>query len=243
MSSFGIAEMQPSTHRHSETAAHRGNLLAFGLGVFGLGLGVATLILEVPTLGLGAGLCSLAAAAGALQRPTQPRPTAEPVSSATHEPTTPVLAPSNTPFVHGDLLSAEYFEVAVRNRVDAARRFLKPVAVVRLRLVDEDGRGAGRDETVADIVSETLRECDTACVLDDTDIALVLEDTPENGAVWVVERVRRALDERQATNVWAGVACYPAHAMNADDLLTMAEEALDRARDWPQDRIEVAYAD
>jgi hypothetical protein len=242
MSSFGIADTQPSTHRDRETAAHRGNLIAFGLGVLGLGLGVATMILETPALGLGAGLCSLAAATGALQRPSESRAPVGPVSAA-HELSAPVLAPSNTPFVHGDLLSAEYFEVAVRNRVDAARRFLKPVAVVRLRLVDEDGRGAGRDETVADIVSETLRECDTACVLDDSDIALVLEDTPESGAVWVVERVRRALDERQATNVWAGVACYPAHAMNADDLLTMAEEALDRARDWPQDRIEVAYAD
>ena len=52
---------------------------------------------------------------------------------------------------------------------------------------------------------------------------LVLEDTPENGAVWTVERVRRALAaERKDLTLWAGVACYPAHAFDADELLARA---------------------
>jgi len=74
--------------------------------------------------------------------------------------------------------------------------------------------------------------------------ALILEDTPENGAVWTVERVRRNLTSRHGHHtVWAGVACYPAHAFSTDELLDQASLALEAAREWKQDRIEVATAD
>ena len=54
------------------------------------------------------------------------------------------------------------------------------------------GRGWLR---VSELFATPLRECDTACVLGPGEIGLVLEDTPENGAVWVVERLRRAMPE------------------------------------------------
>jgi hypothetical protein len=41
----------------------------------------------------------------------------------------------------------------------------------------------------------------------------------------------------------AGIACYPAHAFGSTELLQRATEALVAARDWNQDRIEVASAD
>src|SRR5699024_2207360 len=90
-------------------------------------------------------------------------------------------------------------------------------------------------------VTATLREADTACHLGDARFGLVLEDTPENGAVWTVERVRRALaTEHRDLTLWAGVACYPAHAFEASELLIRSTAALDAAREWRQDRIEVA---
>ena len=52
--------------------------------------------------------------------------------------------------------------------------------------------------------------------------------TPENGAVWTVERVRRNLVSRYGSHtMWAGVACYPAHAFDGDELLTRAGAALE----------------
>jgi GGDEF domain-containing protein len=88
-----------------------------------------------------------------------------------------------------------------------------------------------------------VRETDTACRLLDGGFALVLHDTDDNGAVWTVERVRRRLAEIEPRpTVWAGVACYPAHALDVDDLLDQADLALDMAREWRQDRIEVARA-
>jgi diguanylate cyclase len=96
-------------------------------------------------------------------------------------------------------------------------------------------------ELVTDILRRTLREADTACRLRTGYFALLLEDTPENGAIWTVERMRRQLAElRSGLTIWAGVACYPAHAFSPEDILGAAEGALVSAREWRQDRIEVA---
>lgn len=145
------------------------------------------------------------------------------------------------------LFSEAYFDVALEARIAAARRRLRPVALVLLEVV----RGLASPEPSAadaDLVTaalrRTLREADTACRLDDGRYALVLEDTPENGAIWTVERIRTHLAESGTIHtVWAGIACYPAHAFDRDEILRQAEDALRQAKEWRQDRIEVATAD
>jgi len=134
------------------------------------------------------------------------------------------------------LLNEAYFRAALPNRVATARRVLRPISVVLVLLDDQT---AARQ--VAYGLLDTLRESDSACRLDDGRIALVLEDTPENGAVWTMERMRRLLaDQGSSVIVWAGVASYPAHALEAADLLRLAEQALVDATQWDQSRIEVA---
>lgn len=144
------------------------------------------------------------------------------------------------------LYTETYFRAAVEARVAAARRHLRPVAVV---LIEVTG-GSGDDRyqadhlIVADHLIATLRESDTACRTSKGLYALVLEDTPENGAVWTVERLRRRLaEETEELTLWAGIACYPAHAFEVRDLVGKASEALEAATEWHQDRIEVAVAD
>ena len=135
------------------------------------------------------------------------------------------------------LLNEAYFRAALPNRVATARRVLRPISIVLTRLQSDEH---ARQVTYG--LLDTLRESDTACRLDDGAFALILEDTPENGAVWTMERVRRLLGE-QGTDVvlWAGVASYPAHALEALDLLNLAEVALTDAMQWrEQSRIEVA---
>ncbi len=144
------------------------------------------------------------------------------------------------------LYTENYFRAAVEARVAAARRHLRPVAVVLMEVVEIDGenRVAADPQLVADYLVATLRESDTACRTSRGLFALVLEDTPENGAVWTIERIRRRLAEEHAgLTVWAGVACYPAHAFEVRDLVAKASEALEAATEWHQDRIEVAIAD
>lgn len=142
------------------------------------------------------------------------------------------------------MFNETFFRVTLDQRVLAARRHLRPVALVLLDVVRTTGeeRWAPADPVVvATALRTTLREADTACRLADGRFALVLEDTPEDGAVWAVERLRRTLlPGRPELVVWAGVACYPAHAFDAMDVLDRAAEALVSAREWRRDRIEVA---
>ena len=145
------------------------------------------------------------------------------------------------------LFNEEFFLVTLESRISAARRHLRPVAVALLE-VAEGVRGGEPTPVPPTIVAEglrlTLREADTACRLPDGRFALVLEDTPENGAVWTVERVRRTLaTENPGQTMWAGVACYPAHAFEAGEVLGRAVLALEAAKEWRQDRIEVATAE
>ena len=144
------------------------------------------------------------------------------------------------------LFSQEYFDVALDARLSAARRHLRPVAVVLIEVVEGLADGSPRAATprvVADSISATIRDADTACRMADGRFGLVLEDTPENGAIWTVERVRRHLaGVSTGLTLWAGVACYPAHAFDAGEILTQASAALTAAREWRQDRIEVATA-
>jgi two-component system cell cycle response regulator len=145
------------------------------------------------------------------------------------------------------LFNHDYFLVALDSRIAAARRHLRPVAIALLDIVEGregDKRPSADPRMIADALRETLRESDTATRLHDGRFGVVLEDTPENGAIWTMERVRRRLaeDDPELT-LWAGVACYPAHAFDVGALIERADVALESAREWHQDRIEVATAE
>jgi GGDEF domain-containing protein len=156
---------------------------------------------------------------------------------------------------HGDSLTDDstglynegYFTVALEARLAIARRNLKPVAVVLLEVIEglSSGRARPADPArVAVSIAATIREADTACRMLDGGYALVLEDTAENGAIWTVERIRRHLAAgAPGLTLWAGVACYPAHGFDTDEVLDRADLALDAAREWRQDRIEVASSE
>ena len=88
---------------------------------------------------------------------------------------------------HG-LFSQEYFLMAVETRVSAARRHLRPVAVVLFEVGTHDDGTRAAPALVATAIRATLREADTACRLSGDRYAFVLEDTPEDGALWTMER-------------------------------------------------------
>ncbi len=142
------------------------------------------------------------------------------------------------------LFSESFFNVALESRIAAARRHLRPVAVVLLEVVQGLPHGEPVDaeaSAVAESIRVTLREADTACRLQNGYFALLLEDTPENGAIWTVERIRRQLlGSETGLTMWAGVACYPAHAFSSSEIMNAAATALELAKEWRQDRIEIA---
>ena len=104
---------------------------------------------------------------------------------------------------------------------------------------DDDGRAL--DELVAATVASTLRESDVVGRRADGVYVFVLEDTGEDGAVWTAERMRRALSAATGHRRFrAGIAAYPSHGLDARALVAKAALALDAAREWKRDRIEVA---
>lgn len=171
---------------------------------------------------------------------------------ATPSRTAPVPAPTAPGLELGDtsdladtetgLLGERYFVVTLDARIAAARRHLRPLALVLIegeKTVDDDLDA----KVTAQIIRETLRDADTLCRLKTGQFAVLLEDTPENGAIWTVERIRRRLNEQiEDVTIWAGIACYPANGFDGPEVLDRARHALSQAREWQQDRTEVADA-
>lgn len=269
-------------------------LLAVGGALVGAIGGAAAAVNGAPVAGLIAAVGAVAAGAGVLLSPADPRdahsstvgsprpsdssepapaaaapaPTASaPATAAVHPPPSPAPTsppaptssapddvddgpPSSPPLLTDPttgLFSEDYFNIAIEARLAAARRHLRPVGVVLLDVVEGlrvDNVRPTDPGRVAEAIRATLREADTACRRPDGKFALLLEDTPENGAIWTVERIRRRLvDANVSLTVWAGIACYPAHAFDKESILRSADLALDAAREWRQDRIEVATGD
>lgn len=144
------------------------------------------------------------------------------------------------------LYAQPFFLAALSWRVIACRRVLRPLAFVQLEVVDglPDGPVKPSDpRLVAAMIRGTLRGSDVSARLSDGTFGLMLEDTPEDGAVWAAERLRRALATRQGGRIMrAGVACYPGQALTPTDIVQAAKGAFAVAREWSQDRIEVAAA-
>jgi len=172
----------------------------------------------------------------------------DPVQSGMHELVGPDGDESELTDPLTGLLGEKYFAVNLDGRVAAARRHLRPLSLILLDVIEGLKKGDANNIpdnanplVVADIITSTLRDADTVCRLADGRFALILEDTPENGAIWTVERIRRRVNESLTdTTVWAGVACYPAHGFDGPEVLAQARKAVTSARDWHQDRTEVA---
>lgn len=119
------------------------------------------------------------------------------------------------------LFSEALLRAVLPSRVATARRTLRQLGVVLVAV----GSGPAPEE-LARLVQRAVRDSDMAVRLDDGRILLVLEFTPSEGCVIVAERLReRVLEVTPSAEVTIGVACYPAHAISADELLDTAELA------------------
>lgn len=148
------------------------------------------------------------------------------------------------------LLSASFFPVYLEQRITSARRTLRPVSLVVFELdgLDRNDSGAKSDRdfyitAVGDVVKRTLRESDCAFRIDDNIFAAVMDDTTESGAVWAAERVRGVLHTGALAGrvtVSAGVACYPSHVLEPEELIASANKALGIAKSRGVDQVEIA---
>ncbi|MEJ7584340.1 MAG: hypothetical protein WKF43_09710 [Acidimicrobiales bacterium] len=142
------------------------------------------------------------------------------------------VAPAGNPIrdARSGLFSEAFLQAVLPTRIATARRILKQLGLVVVE-VGPNASGPFDRVKVANLVARTLRDSDTAVGLDNGCFALLLEFTPVEGCVIVAERMQTILDrEFPDLSSWAGVACYPAHAIDETELLTAATNALAEAK-------------
>jgi GGDEF domain-containing protein len=133
------------------------------------------------------------------------------------------------------LFSEAFLRAVLPARVAASRRGLHQLGLVLIEI--RDGTGA----EAAEVLTRTVRDSDLSFRLDDGRYALLLEETPVHGCARTAERVREGIDVAMpGALLWAGVACYPAHAFDADEVRAAAERALATARQGAAGTVEVA---
>ncbi len=235
--------------------------LGLGAGAVGLVAGLIAYVADARSLALVAALAAAVAGvvalvggplvAGGAPVPPPGRPAAPPPSGPTLGAAARTddrdLDDEASPFIDAEtgLFTSGFFAVAVASRISAARRHLRPVSVVLL----EARRGPDDDRPVhpvilASALEDTVREGDTACRLAGDRIGLVLEDTAEDGALVLLDRLRARLAELAPDACCsAGIACYPTHAFNAADVRAKVAAALTAARTSPDQQVQVATGD
>lgn len=143
------------------------------------------------------------------------------------------------------LYNQQFFTASVSSRLASAKRALRPMSVALVTIGGPEPRQVAGDSATGREIAygllRTLRESDLACRLPDGRFGLLLDETSAEGAVLTLDRFRALLDETGSDHhLWAGVATYPSHALDATSLVMAAEAALRDAMAWRQSRIELA---
>ena len=141
------------------------------------------------------------------------------------------------------VLDARYFDMALHQRFALAQRRLQPISLVLVGIRESNRDPVEAIDSLVATLKFSVRESDTVCRTAPDRLAMILEDATEYGAIFAVERARNMLrDLGNEHEMVVGVASYPSHAMERDELLSQAEHALARARLQPLSGFSVAEA-
>jgi diguanylate cyclase (GGDEF)-like protein len=156
------------------------------------------------------------------------------------------------------LVNRRRFIEAFQAEVDRARRFSSPLAVIladldNFKRVNDDFGHHGGDVVLrafADLMRSHVRDVDVPGRIGGEEFAIVLPETPAEGAAIVAERMRRALEAVSIPvgddmNVWVtssfGVAEL-ASETTGDGLLRVADAALYEAKSQGKNRVVTSSA-
>lgn len=145
------------------------------------------------------------------------------------------------------LFNRRRFEEELEQQLQSGRGGLTPHALLWLDLDrfkeinDSLGHRAG-DEllgVVADVLTSTLREGDVVARIGGDEFGILCPRTTRDQAIVVAHKVLRAIGQKNTViagrtvriTASIGIACYPGHALMADELMIYADLAMYRAKD------------
>ncbi len=141
------------------------------------------------------------------------------------------------------LRNHRYFQVRLRDELKRSQRQNVPTGLIVLdldnfkRVNDRFGHATGDAvlRKVAHVLERNARAADVVCRYGGEEMAVILPGTAPADAGRVAERFRKAVEqigepEGQPVTVSLGVACYPQHGTQTEELLAAADGAMYQAK-------------
>jgi diguanylate cyclase (GGDEF)-like protein len=157
------------------------------------------------------------------------------------------------------LFNRRYMEESLKREIATAQRKSRPlaVAICELNQFERFKAGFGGDagdfalREIAQLINKQIRSSDIACRYGKGQIALVFPEAPLEGVVMRTNQLREAvfaLDlehfgrRLDKLSVSFGVALFPQHGKTSAELLRQAEAALAGAKEFGNNRVQIAGA-
>ncbi|HTT23720.1 MAG TPA: sensor domain-containing diguanylate cyclase [Candidatus Sulfotelmatobacter sp.] len=149
------------------------------------------------------------------------------------------------------IFNRRFFELRIMEEVERARRYGTEIAVIMAdidqfkRLNDEFGHLLGDEvlRQVSSIFHQQLRKIDIVCRYGGEEFALLLTQTNVEQAFAVADKLRKTIEKWQfpgvprAITISAGVAAFPLHGRNRDELVRAADSGLYLAKQAGRNRV------
>jgi diguanylate cyclase (GGDEF)-like protein len=152
------------------------------------------------------------------------------------------------------IFNRRFFELRIGEEIERAKRFDSGMAIIIIdidhfkRLNDEFGHLLGDEvlRQVSSLFSQHLRKIDVVCRYGGEEFVVILSQTTADHALTVAEKLRKVVSEWQFPGVArpvyisAGVAAFPEHGRERDELVKAADNALYTAKQSGRNRVRLA---
>jgi diguanylate cyclase (GGDEF)-like protein len=154
------------------------------------------------------------------------------------------------------IFNRRFFELRILEEIERARRYGMGMAIVMAdidqfkRLNDEFGHLLGDEvlRQVSSLLHQQLRKTDVVCRYGGEEFGIILSQTSASHAVNIAEKLRRLVENwrfpgvPRTVTISAGVAAFPDHGSNRDQLVHAADTSLYAAKQQGRNRICAAGA-
>lgn len=151
------------------------------------------------------------------------------------------------------LFNRRYFEEYLNKEVVRAQRMNQPFTLISLdldylkQINDKYGHSYGdlAIKTVADVLKKNARSIDVAARMGGEEFDLLLPGVDSKGGLIAAERIRSAIAECELEEIGhitasIGVATFPEHSGNIDELMELVDQAMYAAKRNGRNQVQIA---